>query len=88
MGPQDAIAALTVDASGREVLPTRACQTMSSPAAATSGTAVKLVEEEPGMTGNFSRPSAVVIDYDNSGCVPASMFSGRRWRWGIEWSNA
>jgi hypothetical protein len=23
-----------------------------------------LVDEEPGMTGNFARPSAVTIDYD------------------------
>ena len=28
------------------------------------GHELKLVDEEPGMTGNFSRPSAVTIDYD------------------------
>jgi len=64
MGPQDAIAAQTVDASGRDVLidsrlPTEVVETLRA-----QGHAVKLVEEEPGMTGNFSRPSAVTIDYD------------------------
>ena len=28
------------------------------------GHRIKVVEEEPGMTGNFSRPSAVFIDHD------------------------
>lgn len=64
MGPQDAIAALTVDASGREVLadarlPADVLQQLRD-----LGHELKLVEEEPGGTGNFSRPSAVVIDAD------------------------
>ena len=64
MGPQDAVAALTVDASGREVLvdsrfPTEVVEQLRA-----LGHELKLVDEEPGMTGNFSRPSAVTIDYD------------------------
>ena len=66
MGPQDAVAALTVDASGRETLvdsrlPDEVVEELRS-----YGHAVRLVEEEPGMLGNFSRPSAVRIDYDRS----------------------
>jgi gamma-glutamyltranspeptidase/glutathione hydrolase len=65
MGPQDAVAALTVDASGREVLvdsrfPTDVVENLRA-----LGHTIKLVDEEPGMTGNFSRPSAVTIDYDS-----------------------
>lgn len=64
MGPQDAVAALTVDASGRDTLvdsrfPAEVVEQLQS-----YGHLIKLVDEEPGMTGNFSRPSAVVIDYD------------------------
>jgi gamma-glutamyltranspeptidase/glutathione hydrolase len=64
MGPQDAVAALTVDASGREVLvdsrfPSEVIEQLRA-----LGHELKLVDEEPGMTGNFSRPSAVTIDYD------------------------
>jgi gamma-glutamyltranspeptidase/glutathione hydrolase len=66
MGPQDAIAALTVDASGREVLLDSRLPDDVVAQLRDLGHAVKLVEEEPGMTGNFSRPSAVVIDYDNN----------------------
>jgi gamma-glutamyltranspeptidase/glutathione hydrolase len=64
MGPQDAIAALTVDASGREVLLDSRLPADVAAKLRDLGHAVKLVEEEPGMTGNFSRPSAVVIDDD------------------------
>ena len=64
MGPQDAVAALTVDASGRETLvdsrfPAEVIEQLRA-----RGHLVKVVEEEPGMTGNFSRPSAVTIDYE------------------------
>jgi gamma-glutamyltranspeptidase/glutathione hydrolase len=64
MGPQDAIAALTVDASGREVLVDSRFPAAVVEQLRRLGHMVKLVEEEPGMTGNFSRPSAVVIDYE------------------------
>jgi gamma-glutamyltranspeptidase / glutathione hydrolase len=72
MGPQDAVAALTVDASGRETLvdsrfPAEVVEELRS-----YGHEVKLVEEEPGMTGNFSRPSAVTVDYD-AGVVRAGV---------------
>jgi gamma-glutamyltranspeptidase/glutathione hydrolase len=64
MGPQDAVAALTVDASGREVLVDSRFPAEIVDQLQNLGHMVKLVEEEPGITGNFSRPSAVVIDYD------------------------
>jgi gamma-glutamyltranspeptidase/glutathione hydrolase len=64
MGPQDAVAALTVDASGREVLVDSRFPTEVVDRLGALGHDIKLVDEEPGMTGNFSRPSAVTIDYD------------------------
>lgn len=64
MGPQDAVAALTVDASGRDVLVDSRFPAEVVESLRTMGHMVKLVDEEPGMTGNFSRPSAVRIDYD------------------------
>ncbi len=64
MPPQDAVAALTVDASEREVLvdsrfPTEVIERLRA-----LGHRLKRVDEEPGMAGNFARPSAVTIDYD------------------------
>jgi gamma-glutamyltranspeptidase/glutathione hydrolase len=72
MGPQDAVAALTVDASGRETLvddrlPVEILEELQS-----YGHLLRLVEEEPGGRGNFSRPSAVRIDYD-AGVVRAGV---------------
>ncbi|ETX04365.1 MAG: hypothetical protein ETSY2_29185 [Candidatus Entotheonella gemina] len=64
MSPQDAVAALTVDASGREVLVDSRFPDAVIEELRGLGHAVKIVEEEPGMTGNFARPSAVTIDYD------------------------
>ncbi len=65
MTPQDAVAALTVDASGREVLvdsrfPSDVIERLS-----TLGHRLKVVDEEPGMMGNFARPSAVTIEYES-----------------------
>jgi gamma-glutamyltranspeptidase/glutathione hydrolase len=65
MGPQDAVAALTVDASGREVLVDSRFPPEVVEQLCALGHAIKLVEEEPGMTGNFARPSAITIDYDS-----------------------
>ncbi|MEE9146944.1 MAG: gamma-glutamyltransferase family protein [Candidatus Tectomicrobia bacterium] len=65
MGPQDAVAALTVDASGREVLVDSRLPADVVEALRGLGHAVQLVHEEPGMTGNFARPSAVTIDADS-----------------------
>jgi gamma-glutamyltranspeptidase/glutathione hydrolase len=65
MGPQDAVAALTVDASGRELLVDSRLPAEVVERLGALGHVVKRVEEEPGMLGNFSRPSAVVIDYDS-----------------------
>jgi gamma-glutamyltranspeptidase / glutathione hydrolase len=64
MGPQDAVAALTVDASGREVLVDSRFPADVFEQLRALGHDIKPVDEEPGMTGNFSRPSAVTIDYD------------------------
>jgi gamma-glutamyltranspeptidase/glutathione hydrolase len=64
MGPQDAVAALTVDASGREVLVDSRLPADVVERLRDLGHTLKLVDEEPGMTGNFARPSAVTIDYD------------------------
>jgi gamma-glutamyltranspeptidase len=63
MGPQDAVAALTVDASGRDTLidarfPAEVVEQLRA-----GGHVLKQVHEEPGMTGNFARPSAVTINY-------------------------
>jgi gamma-glutamyltranspeptidase/glutathione hydrolase len=65
MGPQDAVAALTVDASGREVLVDSRFPAEVGQQLGALGHMVKAVDEEPGMTGNFARPSAVVIDYEH-----------------------
>jgi gamma-glutamyltranspeptidase / glutathione hydrolase len=65
MGPQDAIAALSIDASGREVLVDSRLPADVVDQLRTLGHTLKIVEEEPGMTGNFSRPSAVTIDHES-----------------------
>jgi gamma-glutamyltranspeptidase/glutathione hydrolase len=64
MSPQDAVAALTVDASGREVLVDSRFPADVVEQLRTLGHTLKLVDEEPGMTGNFARPSVVAIDHD------------------------
>jgi gamma-glutamyltranspeptidase/glutathione hydrolase len=64
MGPQEAVAALTVDASGREILVDSRFPTEVVEQLCAHGHTLQLVHEEPGMTGHFSRPSAVTIDYD------------------------
>jgi hypothetical protein len=61
---QDAVVALTVDASGREVLVDSRFPPEVAEQLRTLGHLLKLVDEGTGMTGNFSRPSAVVIDYE------------------------
>lgn len=65
MSPQDAVAEMTVDANGREVLVDSRFPDTVVDELRSLGQAVKIVEEEPGMTGNFARPSAVTIDYDH-----------------------
>jgi gamma-glutamyltranspeptidase/glutathione hydrolase len=64
MGPQEAIAALTVDASGRDVLADSRLPANVLDRLRALGHEIRLAEEEPGGTGNFSRPSAIVIDHD------------------------
>ena len=65
MGPQEAVAQATVDASGRDTLVDSRLPEQTIEELRRRGHRVKVVEEEPGMTGNFSRPSAVVIDYES-----------------------
>ena len=64
MTPQQAIEQATVDASGRETLvdsrlPDRVIEGLAS-----RGHRIAVVEEEPGMGGNFSRPTAMQVDYE------------------------
>ncbi len=64
MSVQDAIAMPTIDVSRREtLLDSRLPQKVISRLKA-MGHQTKIVEEEPGMTGNFARPSGIFIDYD------------------------
>jgi gamma-glutamyltranspeptidase/glutathione hydrolase len=71
-GPQDAVAAPTVDASGRETLVDSRLPAAVLKELRSYGHALLSVEEEPGGLGNFSRPSAVRIDYD-AGVVRAGV---------------
>jgi gamma-glutamyltranspeptidase/glutathione hydrolase len=62
MGIQDAIATPALDASRRETLvdsriPSEAIQRLEA-----MGHRIAVVEEEPGMTGNFARPSGILLD--------------------------
>jgi gamma-glutamyltranspeptidase/glutathione hydrolase len=63
MRPQEAIVQPTVDASGMDTLfdsrlPNDVVEKLEG-----RGHRINVVEEEPGMTGNFSRPTAISIDY-------------------------
>jgi gamma-glutamyltranspeptidase/glutathione hydrolase len=64
MTPQEAIVQPTVDASGKDTLVDSRLPSNTVEELERRGHRVRVVEEEPGMTGNFSRPSAVVIDYE------------------------
>lgn len=64
MSPQEALVQPTVDASGRETLVDARIPEDVVQGLRDFGHLVKVVEEEPGMTGNFSRPSAIAIDYE------------------------
>jgi gamma-glutamyltranspeptidase/glutathione hydrolase len=64
MSPQQAVVQPTVDASGIEALADSRLPNQVIEELVKRGHRLKVVEEEPGMTGNFSRPSAIVIDYD------------------------
>ena len=63
MSPQEAVVAPTVDASGRDTLVDSRLPDSVIQGLIDLGHRVKVVEEEPGMGGNFSRPSAIKIDY-------------------------
>jgi gamma-glutamyltranspeptidase/glutathione hydrolase len=65
MSPQEAIIAPTVDASGKDTLVDSRLPEAVIRKLKNMGHNVTVVEEEPGMTGNFARPSAIQIDYEN-----------------------
>jgi len=64
MGIQEAIAALTVDASGRRTLLDSRLPTDVVGRLKEKRHQVDVVEEQPGMTGNFARPSGILLDYE------------------------
>lgn len=62
MSPQRAIAAPTIDASGRDTLVNARIPDDVVGALRRLGHRIEVVEETPSMTGAFSRPSAILID--------------------------
>lgn len=64
MGIQEAIACPTVDASRRETLVDSRIPHEVIDQLSVMGHRVSVVEEEPGMTGNFARPSGIYIDHN------------------------
>jgi gamma-glutamyltranspeptidase len=64
MGPQDAISQPTVDASGLDTLVNARMPDDVVGGLKRLGHLVEVVEEQPAMTGSFSRPSAITIDYE------------------------
>ena len=65
MTPQEAIVQPTVDASGRDTLVDSRLHDDVVEGLEALGHRVLVVEEEPGMGSNFSRPSAIHIDYES-----------------------
>jgi gamma-glutamyltranspeptidase/glutathione hydrolase len=76
MTPQEAISQPTVDASGKDTLVNARMPDEIVGGLKRLGHRVELVEEQPAMTGPFSRPSAIHIDYD-SGLLRAGVDSFR-----------
>ena len=72
MTPQEAIVQPTVDASGRDTLLDSRLPDEVVDGLEKLGHRVLVVEEEPGMGSNFSRPSAIHIDYE-SGLLTAGV---------------
>jgi gamma-glutamyltranspeptidase/glutathione hydrolase len=66
IGVQDAIAVPTVDASRRETLLDSRLPSGVIKRLRDMGHRVSLVEEEPGMLGNFARPSGIFLDQNTS----------------------
>jgi gamma-glutamyltranspeptidase len=64
MGIQDAIAAPTVDASRRETVVDSRIPRDAIDRLRTMGHRIAVVDEEPGMTGNFARPSGIFLDHE------------------------
>lgn len=64
MGPQDAISQPTIDVSGKETLVNARITDEVVGGLRRLGHHVELIEEQPAMTGAFSRPSAITIDYE------------------------
>ena len=65
MSPQEALVQPTVDASGLDTLVDSRIAEDVIEGLRIRGHRVNVIEEEPGMGGNFSRPSALQIDYDS-----------------------
>jgi gamma-glutamyltranspeptidase/glutathione hydrolase len=65
MSPQRAIDAPTVDVSGNSTLVNARMPDEVIGALQKLGHRIEVVEEEPGLTGHFSRASAIQIDYEN-----------------------
>ena len=63
MGPQKAVSAPTVDASGAETLVDSRVPEDSAKRLSSLGHAVRIVEDGPGVSA-FARPSAIVIDHE------------------------
>jgi len=64
MTPQEAIVQPTVDVSGRDTIVDSRLPDDTIAKLEKLGHRVRVVEEEPDILGNFSRPSAVYIDYE------------------------
>jgi gamma-glutamyltranspeptidase len=76
MTPQEAISQPTVDASGKDTLVNARMPDKVVGGLKRLGHRGELVEEQPTLTGAFSRPSAIYIDYE-SGLLRAGVDSFR-----------
>lgn len=72
MGPQEAIIQPTIDASTKQTLVDSRVPSETIDKLRRLGHEITVVEEEPGMLGNFSRPSAIYIDHE-SGLLSAGV---------------
>jgi len=72
MGPQEAIIQPSIDASTKQTLVDSRLPPDTIEELRRLGHEITVVEEEPGMLGNFSRPAAIYIDYE-SGLLKAGV---------------
>lgn len=76
MGPQEAISQPTVDASGKTTLVNARMSDDAVQGLRRLGHRIEVIEEQPEMTGAFSRPSAIAVDYE-TGLLRAGVDSFR-----------